>query len=319
MTRRQVLLLTIVLLIIGVAIYQYEAVPRIPVHDRSIDEKNLHDESFEPPVARSVPTTETEEISQPGKQAPDSESCLTLEQLESHPILVEDAYRFDSVATKGPTIAAYRGLSAAELRGLASQGDSAAMAVLGAMSILRAKKLPENKAVPYLMHEETGLQTSQLARPPDSVTAAHLEEASEWFYQSALHGRVLALHHVGDLLWMQKGGPVELGWIDKAEYDSLASFPKNALLPANVYNALAFEIAPELQSGPYGTMMSELMLRSELQQKIVKSLGDRFREDLHAAGLPPISVTASAAPPFEELKSLLCESVLKRLDDANSE
>lgn len=310
MTKQRTLFWAIALLTITVTLYQQFVAPRVPARDNTINEATLQNATSLRPISNGISTGVKEEAGQLDAQPADPINCLTLAQLESHPALVEDSYRFDSVATIGPTMASYRGLSSAELRDLARQGDSAAMSVLGAMSMMRARKLPENKAVAYLMNEGGGLHTGYFSRPLDSSTAAHLEEASEWFYQAALHGRVMALYHVGDLLWVQKGGPVELGWIDRAEYDSLSPFQKTALLPANVYNVLAYEIAPELQSGPHGNLMMELMPRSERQQQILDALRSSFREDLDAAELPPISVAVSTVPPMEELRSLLCQTAL---------
>ncbi len=319
MTKVRVLLFAIALLTIAVTHYYQFVAPRVPAHVDTIDEAALQNETSLRPISNSISAGVEEETGQFNEGTADPINCLTLEQLESHPILAEDSYRFDSVATSGSTIASYRGLSSAELLGLAKQGDSAAMAVLGAMSVMRSRKLPDSKAVAYLMHEDSGLQTFQFSRPLDSSTTAHLEEAGEWFYQAALHGRVMALYHVGDSLWMRKGGPVELGWIDSAEYDSLSSFQKNTLLPINVYNVLAFEIAPELKSGPNGNLINELMPRSKRQQQVLDALLNDFQEDLETAELPPISVAASTAPPMEELMSLLCQTELNQLVDSESE
>ena len=319
MTKQRVLFFAIALLTISVALYQHFVGPSVPAHDNAINEAPLRNATSLRPVTDGISTSVKEETGQLAERSADPLNCLTIEQLDSHPILAEDSYRFDSVATSGSTIASYRGLSSTELLGLATQGDSAAMAVLGAMSVMRARKQPQSKAVAYLMHEDPGLWTVQFSRPLDSSTTAHLEEAREWFYQAALHGRVMALYHVGDSLWRQKGGPVELGWIDSAEYDSLSSFQKNALLPSNVYNVLAFEIAPELQSGPHGNLMNELMPRSERQQQVLDALLKDFHEDLETAELPPISVAASTAPSIEELMSLLCQTESNQPVDSESE
>ena len=234
-------------------------------------------------------------------------------------MLVDDSYRFDAVGTSGPTIGAYRGLSSSELNGLATQRDSAAMAVLGAMAVMRSLGEPEDKAVAYLMHEDARLQTFSLKRPLDPEAAAYVEEARTWFYEAALHGRLMALYYVGDLLWREKGGPVELGWISKDEYESLSPYQRNALLPPNVYNVLALEIAPELRSGPHGNIISEIMPQTERQQQILQELRDQFQRDLESADLLPVSVAASDVPPFEELKKMLCKSALDQFQNAESE
>jgi hypothetical protein len=243
----------------------------------------------------------------------ESQPCLTAEQLESHPLLVQDSYRFDAVSDSGPTIASYRGLSEQELRDMSTQGDSAAMAVLGAMSVMRAREWPEEKAVPYLMLEDPELMAYRFSLPLSPEFLDHMAEARKWFYDAALHGRVLVLHRVGDSLSFEKGGAVELGWIDEAEYESLSSYEKTALMPANVYHVLALEVAPALKSGPHGSLISELIPRTERQRPIVDRLAEQFSRDLDHAGLPPVAVPESTAPSMDELLPLLCESELKRM------
>ncbi len=245
----------------------------------------------------------------------DLQSCLTAAQLESHPILVRDSYRFDAVSDSGPTIASYRGLAEHELRDLAAQGDSAAMAILGAISVMRAREWPVEKAVPYLMYEDPALMSYMTNRPLSPEFLGHMAQARKWFYDAALHGRVMVLHRIGESLFFENVGAVKLGWIDAEEYDSLSNHEKTALMPSNVYNALSFEIAPELKSGPHGALIADLMPRSDRQRVIVHQLADRFQRDLQAAGLPPIAVSESTAPPMEDLLSLLCESERERLED----
>lgn len=245
----------------------------------------------------------------------ESQPCLTAVQLQSHPDLVQDSYRFDAVSDTGPSIASYRGLSEQELRDLATQGDSAAMTVLGAMSVMRAREWPVEKAVPYLMLEEPELMAYSFSRPLSQEFVEHMADARKWFYDAALHGRLLALHRVGDSLSFEIGGAVKLGWIDEVEYDSLSSYQKTALMPSNVYNVLSFEVAPALKSGPLGSLLYELMPRTEQQRVIVKQLAEQFSRDLNDAGLPPIAISESTAPPMEELLSLLCETERESLEN----
>ena len=318
MNSKRSLIWVIALAAIAAGIYMLTVDSRAPVAVSSNSET--------PPPSAPSPTNTSSLVPDDGEtdiqsdeQPVDHEHCLTVEQLESHPLLVNDAYRFDAVGTTGPTIGAYRGLSSSDLHGLATQRDSAAMAVLGAMAVMRSVGEPEDKAVAYLMHEVTLHQMSSFKRPPDPEAAAHMEEARAWFYKAALHGRLMVLYHVGELLWREKGGPVELGWISKDEYESLSPYQKSALLPSNVYNGLAFEIAPELKSGPLGGIFSDFRLQTERQQQILQELRDQFHLDLESAGLPPISVAESKVPPIEELEKMLCQSELDRLQNEELE
>ena len=237
-----------------------------------------------------------------------STPCLTLEQLENHPILAQDFYRYDTVVDSGPIIESYRGLNEQELQELSAQGDSAAMVVLGAMSVMRAREWPVDKAVPYLLLEDPELMAYRYSRPLSAEFLAHMERAKYWFYKAAMHGRLMVLHRVGYAIEIGQGGPVELGWIDKAEYATLSNYEKSALIPSNVYNALAFEIAPGLTSGPIGEIFFGLIPGTDRQKAVTKQLAEQFQRDVSDAGLPPISVAESIAPPMEEMLSLLCDS-----------
>ncbi|MGI9428035.1 MAG: hypothetical protein ACR2NM_05215 [Bythopirellula sp.] len=233
--------------------------------------------------------------------------CISMEQLESDPVIAAEFARFDSLVTSGPTIESYRSLSSDQLHNLATQGDSAAMAVLGAVEVMRAMALPESKAVAYLLHEETSLESYDFEQPVPVETIEHLEAASAWFYKSAVHGRLLALQSVGVITAIVGGTPFELGWIPQDEYENLEAFEKHALDPTNVYGALAFEIAPELSSGPLGTMTAELTPGGDRQQLLLHELAWQFTQDREAAKLPPIDIPVSTAPSMEEIESLLCE------------
>ena len=261
----------------------------------------------DPPIADTL----TEPAAAPERE---SERCLTLEQLESHPVITRDAHRFDAVSDSGPVIAAYRGLSEQEIQDLAAQGDSAAMVVLGAMSVMRARAWPVEKAVAYLLFEDPELRAFTLSRPLSTEFLDHMKLARQWFYKAALHGRVMVLYRVGDSLALEKGGPVELGWISRQEYDGLSDHEKTALHPFSVYNVLAYEVAPGLKSGPPGQILTALIPRTEQQMAIVDELAGQFARDLHDAGLPPVVVPESSVPPADDLLSLLCESERDRLE-----
>ena len=276
--------------------------------DRSSESYDLHATDISAEIEDPVGLTSDAQPTRPAGVAEDeSSTCLTLTQLEGHPVLVNDTYRFDAVSDSGPAIASYRGLSEQELQGLTEQGDSAAMAVLGGMSVMRARDWPIEKAVSYLMAEDPELMTYTFTRPIPPEFINHMKQARSWFYKAALHGRIMVLHRVGESLSLEQGGPVELGWISKQEYGNLSSYEKAALDPANVYNVLAYEIAPGLRSGPIGGILSELMPRTEQQKVIVDQLAEQFDRDLQDDGLPPIVVSESTAPPIDDLLSLLCE------------
>ena len=237
----------------------------------------------------------------------DTPDCSNLAQSEVEREIAAEFARFEPLVTSGATIESYRGLTSRQLDSLAMQGDSAAMAVLGAISVMRAMNLPEDQAVPYMLLEEPALKLFEFPQPLETETAEHLDRAIDWFYKSAVHGRLLALRDAGEIIAMAGGTPSELGWIPQNEYENLEGFERHALDPANVYGALAFEIAPELIDGPLGAMTAELTPGGDRQQLLLHELAWRFTQDREGAGLPPIEIPKSNAPSMEEFESLLCD------------
>lgn len=236
-----------------------------------------------------------------------SAGCLSPEQLETHPMFAAEAKRFDSLSANGPAIASYRGLSIADLKSLAIQGDSAAMVVLGAIYTMKARNLSDDNAVPYLLYEDTSLHNYAFKYPLEPDVVKHYEDARDWYYRAALHGRLLALYFVGDAAGQIEGGPVGLGWIKKEDYDDLSSRERSAIQPANVYNVLAYELAPQLREGLLGSF-SEIIPRSDRQSAITDSLKNKFDRDREAAKLPKPIIAHVSSPSMEELRSMICAS-----------
>lgn len=309
MIRRKTILLSAVLIAIALSL---NWIVNRPVPS-GVDANNADTLPQETPdeatIASIVEPSDAEKRLASASQTAD-ESCLSPGQIESHPMFNADYRRLDAVAISGPTIGSYRGLSSTELRNLATQRDSAAMAVLGAISLLRTRNIAEDKAVPYLLGEDAALYTYTSNGQLEPEAIEHLEEAYRWFYEAALHGRLLALPFAGEAIGALEGGAVGMGWIEKDEYDALRGFSKSAFMPMTVYNALAFEIAPQLREGPSG-MIYEMIPSNDRQKTIVAALAEEFEKDREEANLPPIEIAESTAPPLEDIRSMLCESYLE--------
>lgn len=239
--------------------------------------------------------------------APDAENCLSEGLLETHPIMADEAKRLDPFLINSESMAVYRDLAEAELLDLAAQNDSGAMAVLAAMHVMRARGLPESKAVPYLLLEDSDLLSYRYSLPFTNEQTRHRELAADWFYKSALHGRVMALINVGHQLDMMGRKPVDLGWISAEDYDLLTRAQKSTFNAANVYQAVAYTIAPDLEiglfdedDGGFGTLFAKRYA------SIAEPIAAEFRSDRRDLGLAPLTVPASELPPLRELTALLC-------------
>ncbi len=237
----------------------------------------------------------------------DEPTCLTLRQFEQTPEVVQDMARLEPLSVHGTAMSAYESLDEDTLRGFAEQGDSAAMAIIGAIYVLRAYDLDESLAIAWLNDDQTisdlDLGNSQLS----SAASLSLNEAAYWFYESAMHGRLFALQNYGRSRGRLFGGPVGLGWVSQEEYDALNPSEKAALVPANLYTQVVFDIAPTLRKGSLGVLSRSVpqdplhdMVRAELAMEFEQSLSDR--------GLPPTSEIPAASPVIESLLDRVCES-----------
>lgn len=233
---------------------------------------------------------------------------MTPDQLETDPLLLQDAIRLTSVNTNGSQIEAFRGIGEAALHDFAAQQDSAAMVILGERAVLRALGLDEERAVSTLQYEEGYEERILHGKSLSDAARLELNDAAYWYYQAALHGRLFALRNFGDVVDAQFGGPVGLGWIGKEDYDALDSRDKNAMIPANLYQSLVNKIAPQLLQGALG-QIAGMGITADVQDPILEKLHDEFMNDLANAELPPISVPAAVSPPIEELFAKLCTSV----------
>lgn len=241
------------------------------------------------------------------ESASEVENCLSESMLETHPAMMDEWARLDPYVVNFGSISDYRGLAESELRHLIAQGDSGAMAVLGAMHVMRARGLSDSDAVPYLLLEEPNLLSYQYKLPHTEQQIRHYEIAADWFYKSALHGRLLALINVGHQLDMLGKKPPDLGWVSTEDYDLLTRAQKSTFNAASVYQGVAYTIAPQVEVGffeeiglDFGSMFAKRFA------DIAQPIAAQFRSDRAELGLDPLIIPASTLPPYSELAELLC-------------
>ncbi len=210
--------------------------------------------------------------------------------------------RYTAIGTAGPHMEDYRAVDPATLNSLAEQGDSAAMAALGARAMLRGLQQPESRALDWLSFEVR--DEPRFAEPPTPEAALHYNEAAHWFYQAALRGRLTALMHYGTAREALFGDAIGQGWIDAEDYEGLSTSEKSSLLPTNVYNSMMFQLAPELGDDPLFGIAPRL--EQALVETVRAPLVAEFHADLAAAGLPPIHVPAVQMDALTELLERAC-------------
>lgn len=226
--------------------------------------------------------------------------CLTLQEFDEHPLTLREYQELAFLLPNGSDIDAYRGIGVAIVQSYADQGDSAAMALLGAQAVMRAFGVDEAEAIGWLNYESSfaiGLDEDKSLSPEASL---ELNDAAFWFYQAALHGRLYALLQYGSVRDQLFGGPVGLGWLTQEQFDVLTDLEKLELNPSTLYYQAVLEIAPTLSNSWIAKVDSGLS-DSEPQRLIRESLAQEFRQSLAEAelSLPDIP------PTNQELESLV--------------
>lgn len=272
-------------------------------------------------LSDSPDTYRTEAIETPPVDEP---VCYTEQQIEMHPSILREVEFVEQVNVYASYAMGYKGNSIEVLESLAEQGDSGAMAVLGAQYLLLAHGLDPDGAADYLdpnsrlarNHPDAEAHSILLLpkkQDYDEEQLALLEEASFWFFESAVHGRYMALELVGSISSRVVGNAVDHGWISASEYESLESRNRNSLFATNVYRYAAQMLVPADKDG---TVISLLQLfgapggrATEIATRVAASVTDAQQ----TRGIQPKFVDTSDVLSYEELFELLCEEDKARI------
>lgn len=259
------------------------------------------------PSATTSVDTAMEERAVPGAAAaieaePD---CLRVDELNRHPLVLKLQSQADAAATDGIDIEKFRGIDDATVRGYADQGDAAAMVVVGAMSVMRAFRVDTSRAVDWLANGGAldGVVMEQQQMSSDASLA--LNDAAYWFYQAAVHGKVAALRHYGQVRGQLFGGPVGLGWLTQEEHAALDLQLKQALQPANVYAGAAATMNPVPPS--VANQDSQLaIVQSEITARVIAEIRSEFAAAVVDADVPQPTASDSDLEAYARLRSQLC-------------
>lgn len=266
----------------------------------------------EEPLSEPVPTL-PEMDNQPVAQAVEAAApiaepeCLTPEEAQSHPLIMEFRKHRAAVATDGVDVEKFRGIDEATVRNYAEQGDSAAMVVVGAMAVIRAQESDSSGAVDWLSdHDDLDYAAaSQNQISPEAGLA--LNDAAYWFYEAALHGRTDALRHYGIVRGKLFGGAVGLGWISQEEWDAMDYRQQQELWPLNVYHNVAVDLMPRPEDGIVRSSL-RTESKSEIATEIRSNVHNEFNMAIEDAGLPPPATSFGDFAEYKELEARFCRS-----------
>ena len=231
--------------------------------------------------------------------------CLSVSELQAHPLVQELLSLRVAISTNGADVEKFRGLDETEVRGYADQGDSAAMVVVGAMSVMRANQADGSEAIDWLVDGGSADIFFDEQQQLSSEAGLALNDAAYWFYQAALNGRVFALQKYGQVRGKLFGGAVGLGWISQEDFDGLNDTQRNELRPINMYHTLALDLSPRPDDGA---------LRSTVRTQTSNDFAVQVQSDIHHefnmavvdSGLSPPLVSAADLAEFEALEAQLC-------------
>ncbi len=235
-----------------------------------------------------------------------ADNCLTPSQLETHPLVTNELATLEPLIVLGESMEAYRGLSRANLIALANQNDSAAMAVLGAMAVLRGKNTDEAHAVSYLRMRDFRLRSSVMNASPAQNADEEYQRAIDWFYKSAMHGRLFSMGQIGATLDLMESNPIKHGAVTQKELDAMTKEERAYFSMTAVYMEASMHVAGYPTEGILG-QFSKLPVFSEVAMRLSVEIAEQFVADQMQAGLPPVHIPTSTMPPMEEFIEMLCE------------
>ncbi len=239
-----------------------------------------------------------------------SENCLT--EFQAGMGFLQEISYMDKVSLHGDYADSYFGNSAFELEALASQGDSAAMTVLGVQYFLAAHSLDPLGAPallnPMAMHEKRHPDHEahrKLLLPRkqeyDEEQLVLMAEARYWLMESVLHGRYLAMELIGTIDGRVAGNAVGQGWISQEDYDELSRNDQASTHPGHVFRQAGYMLLPE---GGDGVLLEIAFAASRLTER-----GDALAAEI-AAKVTSAQEERGLRPEFGDLSGILSSSEL---------
>ncbi len=235
--------------------------------------------------------------------------CLGEQNPEEVPLIAADADRLEPYMINHPTVRNYRSVETAALEQLAMQGDSAAMVVLATSYYLQATGFDDIDATELLTNEVAIVVTS--GYPFDDEARRAFEQAQDWYYKAALHGRYSALARVGLMHARAGTTAVDLGWISQEAFDELPPDEASQWSPYLVYQEMAFAMMADAWTGPNAELAEiDGFFRREFQSGVVDTLLNEFLDEVQSRGLQVQTVEPWQGPSLGEILGDVCPDVI---------
>ncbi|MEM1174856.1 MAG: hypothetical protein AAGI27_08575 [Pseudomonadota bacterium] len=258
----------------------------------------------------------TVDLAQEESAEAESEGCLT--ELQAGMGFLQEILYMEKVSLHGEYADSYIGNTAFQLEALASQGDSAAMTILGVQYFLAAHGL-DPMGAPALLnpmamiekrHSDHQAHERLLLPRKQAYTEDQLElmaQARFWLMESVLHGRYLAMELVGTIDGRVAGNAVGQGWINQQDFDELSRNDQASTHPGHVFRQAGLMLLPE---GGDGILLGIAFAASRLTDRgnaMAAMVAARVADTQLERGLQPAFGDLSGILSSSELKTRLCE------------
>jgi hypothetical protein len=247
----------------------------------------------------------------------DSATCLSYAEARRDPGFRQELLRVRRAGLLNDDLESYRHLDDRALESLADTGDAAAMVVLGQRRLLAGQGRDPDLAVDLLAMTAIPEHRDPGPIDLDGLDRALLDEAADWFYRAALHGRIYALQGYGHAVAWREGlldAPPRLGWVDEAAWEGMTTKQRQILWnPPNVYAEAVYDLAPALTTGISGVAYEVLLAKTDETQTVRDGIVRRFLTEQQKAGLPALEIPLSDFD-MEDFQDSLCAGVSDRLE-----
>lgn len=272
------------------------------------------------PAERTDSSAAAERVAAPANAAEDNEAvaqapvaaapreCWEIENIAEQDLPEHELELVLSVAPMGPDFENYRHLDPASVEAIAAQGDSAAMTLVGLMTMGEVYGADADDVFALIVGDDTSEEIFNSLTTPatEPEVVVRYEQASDWFYDAALHGRLGSLVLKGFVDTQLQRTAVDLGWISADAYEQLDSSGRSALQPAVVYLGAVLQLAPGLAVGAFKNP-PPVLIENDAMVNAVHEIMRQYHQDLANRGLPRPAILDAELPVFSELADSMCD------------
>lgn len=259
-------------------------------------------------AATFVADTENNETPPQAIRTDEPRECWEIEELDEQGLPEWELELLYSVAPMGPDFENYRHLDQASVEAIAAQGDSAAMTLAGLMVMGDVYGVGPDAVFAMIVGDDASENMFDSLTTPatDPQVQARYEQASKWFYEAALHGRLGSLVLKGFVDTQMQRTAVDMGWVTADAFEELDAAGRTSLQPVIVYLGSVLQLAPGLAVGAFAEPPA-VFVENDALINVVHEVMRRYHQDLTNRGLPRPAILDADLPAFSEVAENMCD------------